>query len=70
MDTSPFVKVRAPVLTIQGLNRTALLAEAVAADWEWFGRALTVAAVPGSRHRAENDQSELVPFAMKAWSSR
>ena len=66
-DTSPVVKVKAPVLVIHGLNDTALLPGALNGTWEWVEGPLTIMTVPGAGHWVQSDASELVSSTMKSW---
>jgi pimeloyl-ACP methyl ester carboxylesterase len=68
-DTSPLVKVKAPVLVIHGLNDTALLAGALNGTWEWVEGPLTLVTVPGAGHWVQTDASALVSSTMKSWLS-
>ena len=69
-DTSPLVKVKAPVLMIHGLNDTALLAGALNNTWEWLERDLTLVTIPGAGHFVQQDASDLVTRTMKMWLAR
>jgi epoxide hydrolase 4 len=69
-DTSPVVKVKAPVLLIHGLADTALLAGALNNTWEWIEKDLTLVTIPGAGHFVQQDASELVTRSMKMWLSR
>jgi pimeloyl-ACP methyl ester carboxylesterase len=66
-DTSPVVKVKAPVLVIHGLNDTALLPGALNRTWEWIDNTLTLITVPGVGHFVQNDAPELVSSTMSSW---
>ena len=68
-DTSPVVKVKAPVLMIHGLNDTALLAPALNGTWDWVEGPLTILTVPGAGHWVQSDASQLVSSTMKSWLS-
>jgi hypothetical protein len=63
------VQVQVPVLMIHGLERSARMAGAVAADWEWVDGAPTIVTVPGAGRWAEHAAPELVS-SMEAWPSR
>jgi pimeloyl-ACP methyl ester carboxylesterase len=69
-DTSPLVKVKAPVLMIHGLNDTALLAGALNNTWEWLEKDLTLVTIPGAGHFVQQDASDLVTRTIKTWLSR
>jgi pimeloyl-ACP methyl ester carboxylesterase len=69
-DTSPVVKVKAPVLMIHGLNDTALNAHALNNTWEWLEKDLTLVTIPGAGHFVQQDASELVTRSIKMWLAR
>ena len=66
-DTSPVVKVKAPVLVIHGLNDAALLPGMLNRTWEWIDNTLTLVTVPGVGHFIQNDAPELVSSTMSSW---
>jgi epoxide hydrolase 4 len=66
-DTSPVVKVKAPVLLVHGLNDTALLPGALNRTWEWIDNTLTLVTIPGVGHFVQNDAPELVSSTMNSW---
>jgi pimeloyl-ACP methyl ester carboxylesterase len=68
-DTSPVVKIQAPVLEFHGLKDTALLAGALNNTWEWLDKDFTLVTVPNAGHWVQSDASELVSKTMKAWLS-
>ena len=69
-DTSPLVKVKAPVLMIHGLNDQALLPGALNNTWEWLESDLTLVTIPGAGHFVQQDASDLVTRSMKMWLNR
>jgi pimeloyl-ACP methyl ester carboxylesterase len=69
-DTSPLVKVKAPVLMIHGLNDTALLPGALNNTWDWLEKDLTLVTIPGAGHFVQQDASDLVTRSMKMWLNR
>ena len=69
-DTSPLIKVKAPVLMIHGLNDTALLAGALNDNWNYVEKDLTLVTVPGAGHFVQQDASEMVTRSVKAWLAR
>jgi pimeloyl-ACP methyl ester carboxylesterase len=69
-DTTPLVKVKAPVLMIHGLNDTALLPGALNNTWEWLEKDLTLVTIPGAGHFVQQDASDLVTRSMKMWLNR
>ena len=69
-DTSPLVKVKAPVLMIHGLNDTALLPGALNNTWEWLEKDLTLVTIPGAGHFVQQDASDLVTRSMNMWLNR
>ena len=68
-DTSPVVKVQAPVLMFHGLKDTALLSGALNNTWDWVAQDLTLVTVPSAGHWVQTDASDLVSKTMKAWLS-
>jgi pimeloyl-ACP methyl ester carboxylesterase len=66
-DTSPVVRVKAPVLLMHGLNDTALLAAGLNGTWEWVEGPLTIVTVPGAGHWVQSDASALVSSTMRSW---
>jgi pimeloyl-ACP methyl ester carboxylesterase len=69
-DTSPVVKVKAPVLMIHGLKDTALLPGALNNTWEWLEQDLTLVTVPGAGHFVQADAPEFVSRTIKMWLAR
>jgi len=69
-DTSPVVKIQAPVLMIHGLGDTFLLSGALNNTWDWVGNDLTLVTIPGAGHFVQQDASGLVSRTMKAWLTR
>jgi pimeloyl-ACP methyl ester carboxylesterase len=69
-DTSPLVKVKAPVLMIHGLNDTALLPGALNNTWDWLEKDLTLVTIPGAGHFVQQDASDLVTRSIKMWLNR
>ncbi len=69
-DTSPLVKVKAPVLMIHGLGDTALLPGALNNTWEWLESDLTLVTIPKSGHFVQQDAPDLVSRSIKMWLKR
>ncbi len=69
-DTSPVVKVKAPVLMIHGLKDTALLPGALNNTWDWLEKDLTLVTVPEAGHFVQADAPELVSKTIKTWLAR
>jgi pimeloyl-ACP methyl ester carboxylesterase len=69
-DTSPVIKVKAPVLMIHGLGDTALLAGALNNTWDYLDSDLTLVTIPGAGHFVQQDASDMVTRSMKMWLSR
>jgi epoxide hydrolase 4 len=69
-DTSPVVKVKAPVLMIHGLDDWALLPGALNNTWEWLEKDLTLVTIPGAGHFVQQDASEMVNRTIKMWLNR
>jgi pimeloyl-ACP methyl ester carboxylesterase len=66
-DSSPVVKVQAPVLLFHGLDDWALLPGALNDTWKWVEKDLTLVTVPGAGHFVQQDAAELVSKTMKSW---
>ena len=69
-DTSPVVKVKAPVLMIHGLNDWALLPGALNGTWDWLEQDLTLVTIPGAGHFVQQDASEMVTRSILMWLKR
>jgi pimeloyl-ACP methyl ester carboxylesterase len=69
-DTSPVVKVKAPVLMIHGLDDTALLPGALNNTWEWLDSDLTLVTIPKAGHFVQQDASDMVTRSIKMWLKR
>jgi len=69
-DTSPVIKVKAPVLMIHGLNDPALNAHGLNNTWEWLERDLTLVTIPGAGHFVQQDASDLVTRSIRMWLAR
>jgi pimeloyl-ACP methyl ester carboxylesterase len=69
-DTSPVIRVKAPVLMIHGLGDTALLAGALNNTWDWLDSDFTLVTIPGAGHFVQQDASDLVSRSMKMWLNR
>ncbi|GAB4200106.1 MAG: alpha/beta fold hydrolase [Roseiflexaceae bacterium] len=66
-DTSPLVKVQAPVLLMHGLDDWALLPGALNNTWEWVERDLTLVTLPGAGHFIQQDAPDFVSRTMLRW---
>jgi pimeloyl-ACP methyl ester carboxylesterase len=66
-DTSPVVKVKAPVLMIHGLKDWALLPGALNNTWEWLEQDLTLITLPNAGHFVQQDAADQVTKAMRLW---
>jgi epoxide hydrolase 4 len=69
-DTSPVVKVKAPVLMIHGLKDWALLPGALNNTWDWLEQDLTLVTVPNAGHFVQADAPDFVNRTMRMWLSR
>jgi epoxide hydrolase 4 len=69
-DTSPVIKVKAPVLMIHGLKDWALLPGALNNTWDWLEQDLTLVTVPNAGHFVQADAPDFVSKTMKMWLSR
>jgi pimeloyl-ACP methyl ester carboxylesterase len=66
-DTSPVVKVKAPVLEIHGLKDSYLLAGALDGTWNWVEKDFTLVTVPEAAHFVQQDASALVTRTIRSW---
>ena len=69
-DTSPLVKVQAPVLVIHGLDDPFLLPGALDGTWQWVDNQLTVITLPHVGHFVLRDAPAKVIPAVRAWLSQ
>ncbi len=69
-DSSPVVKVQAPVLMFHGLKDTALNANGLNNTWEWLEKDLTLVTIPQAGHFVQQDASDLVTRTMELWLQR
>lgn len=70
LDTSPVIKVKAPVLMIHGLDDTALLPGALNNTWEYLESDLTLVTIPKAGHFVQQDASDLVTRSIRMWLKR
>ncbi|HEY3132751.1 MAG TPA: alpha/beta hydrolase [Acidobacteriota bacterium] len=70
VDSSPLVKVQAPVLMFHGLQDPYLLAPALNGTWDWVAKDLTLVTIPGASHWVHHDAADLVTRTMKMWLLR
>lgn len=66
-DTSPVVKVKAPVLQFHGLKDTALNAHGLDDTWEWLEKDWTLVTVPEAAHFVQQDAADVVSRTMLSW---
>ena len=66
-DTSPVVKVQAPVLEFHGLKDTYLLSAALDGTWNWVEKDFTLVTVPNAAHFVQQDAAAFVTRTMKSW---
>ena len=66
-DTSPVVKVKAPVLVIHGLDDPFLLAGALDGTWQWVDNTLTVVTLPHVGHFVLRDAPTQVIPVVRNW---
>ena len=66
-DTSPVVKVQAPVLMIHGLDDPFLLPGALDGTWQWVDNELTVITLPHVGHFVLRDAPSQVIARVRAW---
>jgi pimeloyl-ACP methyl ester carboxylesterase len=69
-DTSPVVKVQAPVLVIHGLDDPFLLAGALDGTWQWVDNRLTVVTLPHVGHFVLRDAPTQVIPVIRDWLAR
>ena len=66
-DTSPVIKVKAPVLMIHGLKDWALLPGALNNTWDWLEQDLTLVTIPNAGHFVQQDAADTVTRTMRNW---
>lgn len=66
-DTTPVVKVKAPVLQFHGLKDTYLLAGALDGTWNWVEKDYTLVTVPEAAHFVQHDASAFVTRTIRQW---
>lgn len=66
-DTSPVIKVQAPVLQIHGLKDQFLLAPALNNTWEWLENTWTLLTIPNAEHFVQHDAADLVSRTILSW---
>ena len=69
-DTSPVVKVRAPVLMIHGLDDPFLLPGALDGTWQWVDNTLTIVTLPHVGHFVLRDAPTQVIPVVRNWLAR
>ena len=69
-DTSPLVKVHAPVLVIHGLDDKFLLPGALDGTWQWVDDTLTVVTLPHVGHFVLRDAPAQVVPLVRGWLAR
>ena len=69
-DTSPLIKVKAPVLIFHGLEDQFLLPGALSGTWQWVESDLTLVTIPGAGHFVQHDAADLVTRTIKMWLAR
>ncbi len=69
-DTSPLIKVQAPVLQIHGLQDKALLPGALNNTWEYVEQDYTLLTIPSAAHFVQQDAADLVTRAIASWLAR
>jgi pimeloyl-ACP methyl ester carboxylesterase len=66
-NTSPVVKVKAPVLQFHGLQDKYLLPGALNGTWEWVEQSYTLVTEPEAGHFIQHDAPELVSRTILSW---
>jgi epoxide hydrolase 4 len=69
-DTSPIIKVQAPVLQIHGLKDQYLLPSALNNTWEWIENDWTLLMIPNAEHFVQHDAADLVTRTILSWLAR
>ncbi len=69
-DTSPVVKIAAPVLVLHGLADPFLLPAGYNGTWEWLDGDLTMKMIPGSGHWVQREAAEVVTATLVDWLRR
>lgn len=70
LDTTPLVKVKAPVLVIHGLTDQFLMAGALNNTWELVENDLTITTIPKAGHFIQHEAPELVTRTILSWLRR
>jgi pimeloyl-ACP methyl ester carboxylesterase len=70
LDTTPLVKVKAPVLMIHGLTDRYLLAAGLNGTWEFVDNSLTIVTVPNAGHFVQHEATDVVTRTMRMWLRR
>jgi pimeloyl-ACP methyl ester carboxylesterase len=69
-DSSPVIKVQAPVLQIHGLKDSFLLPAALNNTWEWLESDWTLLTIPNAEHFVQHDAADLVSHTILSWLTR
>ncbi|GCE29032.1 epoxide hydrolase [Dictyobacter alpinus] len=69
-DTSPVIKIKAPVLQFHGLKDKFLLPGALNNTWELIDNTYTLVTVPNAGHFIQHDTPELVTRTIHSWLSQ
>ena len=69
-DSSPVIKVQAPVLQIHGLKDQSLLASGLNNTWEWLENDWMLLTIPNAAHFVQHDAADLVTRAILNWLTR
>ncbi len=69
-DSSPVIKVQAPVLQIHGLKDSFLLPAALNNTWEWIENDWTLLTIPNAEHFVQHDAADLVTRTILSWLTR
>ena len=69
-DTTPVIKVQAPVLQIHGLKDNYLLPSALNDTWEWIDNDWTLLTIPNAEHFVQHDAADLVTRTILSWLAR
>jgi pimeloyl-ACP methyl ester carboxylesterase len=69
-DSSPVIKIQAPVLQIHGLQDRALNANALNNTWDWLEKDYTLVTIPNADHFVQHDAADFVTRVIASWLER
>ena len=69
-NTSPLIKVQAPVLQFHGLQDRYILPGGLNNTWQWIDNTYTLVTEPRAGHFIQHDTPELVSRTIRSWLSQ